>query len=332
MSINKVIYKDMVMRKYEEVRKLISHYFNQFTLVSSIDSSLFDEVDQSFLSLLSLSGICISSEEFKARKELLDLLKASKKIFFEVFNLETLEVKVFSDQEKYQLLFVDENKDVFPLFSIDLVKKENYIVSFNFDCLIESIARIMSCSYNEIKNILFNEYQLSILEIKNNKNEVKQKVKEIKNTISSLYKYHVDVLDEQLDLCEQKLLTKYHIIIEVGPSNIKKGQLTLVTIEKRIQIDENELLSYLKILKEDNMNKYYKASLANIVSYQKKCLTLDSLEKGNRFCCCLDSNCLKQLENKIDTSSLYISFSGVKFSKKCIVCQNKANSIIFSGK
>ena len=32
------------------------------------------------------------------------------------------------------------------------------------------------------------EYQLSILEIKNNKNEVKQKVKEIKNTISSLYK------------------------------------------------------------------------------------------------------------------------------------------------
>ena len=128
MDTNKVIYKDMVMYKYEEVRKLISCYFSQFTLVSYIDESLLDKEEKSFLSLLSLSGIHISTEEFTARKILFDLLKFSKKIFYEVFNLETLEAKVLDSCEQYQLLFVDENKNVYPLFSIDMFEKEYFIV------------------------------------------------------------------------------------------------------------------------------------------------------------------------------------------------------------
>ena len=67
MSTERRIYRNLVMRKYEEVRSLISQYFNHFTLVSDIDSSLLKE-EGDYLSLLSLSGLSISNEEFKARK------------------------------------------------------------------------------------------------------------------------------------------------------------------------------------------------------------------------------------------------------------------------
>lgn len=331
MSTERRIYRNLVMRKYEEVRSLISQYLNHFTLVSDIDSSLLKE-EGDYLSLLSLSGLSISNEEFKARKVLLDLLKASKKIFYEVFNLETLEAKVLKGNEEYQLIFIDGNFNAHVLVTLGLVKEENYLVSFNYDLLVENIDKILSCSYANYRNITFSENQIAILEIKNNKNEVKQKVKEIKSLISSIYTYKVEELNSQVEECEKELLDQYHIIIEVGPSNVKKKQLTLVTKDSRIQIEETELLEKLNSLKEENTLKYYKASLSSIISYQKKALDVKLLSVGNRFCCCLDQDCLSLIEEKLNTNRFYLSFSGAKFSKKCIVCQKNATSIIFGVK
>ena len=326
-----MIYLNSTMRAYEKFRLLLTKVFHNFNLVSEIDESLFSNKGDYF-SFITLEGVSIYEEEFSSRKKLLDLLKVLKKLFYEAFNVEVIEAKKYGKREIYSLLFVDENKESYELVKFELSNINNlFIINYSVLNLIEHINKIISSRYNNLSCFEFNEKQIAILIIQKNKEGVLSKVKKIKEELSE-YKFKVyDSFDNLLDK-ENALLKDYSLVIEIGPGNIRKKQITIIDKTNKYQIEEDILLTKVKSLIEEMNKKFYQASLKNVLSYNSKCVEFSKLSVGNRFLVCEDKSCLKQIENQLKTKDFYQPFAGIKFSKKCIICSKEANNIIFATK
>lgn len=326
-----MIYSNLTMRAYEKFRSLLTKVFHNFNLVSEIDESLFTNKGDYF-SFITLEGSSIYEEEFSSRKKLLDLLKVFKKLFFDAFNIEVIEAKKIDQKEVYSLLYIDRNKDSYELVNLKLTKQNDlYVIRYSFNNLIEHIYRIISKEYNDISCFEFVENQIAILVIQKNKEGVLTKVKKIKEELNE-YRFKVfDSFDNLFDK-ENELLNDYPLIIEIGPGNIRKKQITLIDKTNKYQIEEETLLIKVKSLIEEMDKGRYQSSLRNVLEYNSKCIDLEKLMIGNRFLVCENDSCLKQIKSKLETEDFYQPFTGVRFSKKCIICSKEAKNIIFATK
>ena len=323
---NKEIYLNQVIYKCEEIRNLILKTFiNDFIFVSKIDLNLIPfKANKIYFSFDSYRGVCKFDDEFSARKKLLDIMKFFKKCFFDCFDVETIEVEVVGERGSYELLFSDDLNQSHLLLTLSL---SNDLLDFSLIDLEKNIYIIISNAYDGFLSWDRSKNPLVILTIQ--KNKIASEIKRIKE---QLINEEFLVIDEVTNLSkmEEKLINEGHLLlIEVGPSNVKKQQLTLVTDELKRQIPINDLLLEINKVKDASRKHYYQLSLKKVLNFNKKVVNFDDLINGNRFCCCLEKTCLSKIQDKIKFKKLYYPFTNLRFSKKCIVCQKEGKNIIF---
>lgn len=322
------LYLEEITYNLERVRDYLKTNLSNFSLLES--DNLFDFIDLfnhgSYFSLYELKGFFYENDEIQARKKLMDLLKFFKDLFKELFAVETLEAKKIIEQEEYSLLLVGHDRTI-ELLSLKLMRKDNYVTLISLDNFKEKISNLFDLNFNNLYSFSSSLYQIGFSLIQNNKPEVNKAYHEIVNLIS----YKSILLGKKSYLDLESGFLKMHIpfLIEIGPSNLKKHQVTLISQFERKQINIDDFKMEIKKSIEENQKLFYQKSLKLVIDYQKKINNLIDLKDGNRFCLCDDSNCFNKVQEQVESNKLYHSFSNLGFTKKCIVCNKPSKNIIF---
>ena len=114
---------------------------------------------------------------------------------------------------------------------------------------------------------------------------------------SKIKKYKVKLYcDDYLKIRETACQKEVPLIIEIGPSNVKKNEVTIITKyeNKQMAVDnlENEIDSIIKDI--DTIN--HKQSMKKVMQVQKKQDDLENLKIGQMFCLCDDPNCREKIK------------------------------------
>ena len=328
---NKITYLEEVTYNIERIRTYLKRSLKDFSFISSFDASLLlDNFDnKNFISLDSFEGLIIEEDEMKVRKTLLDLLKLFKNMFKDLFYIETIEAMKKSELEEYSLIMLDEEMNSYEVVTLTLNKVDKIYASFRFNELYNTIYKLISSQKEN--DIPFDSayIKIAISLIQKTKNGV---VKTSKELIEELKDYKVEVIDEEnyIEARSETLKDRIPLIIEIGPSNVRKEELTLISKLGRNQIKRVDVVEEIQKLSKLLNEEYYKKSFRNVLKYQAKCLHLEKLENGNRFCLCEDPNCINKVLDKTSSKTIYHTFSNVRFSKKCIVCAKEAKNIVFT--
>ena len=323
---DQILYLEPVTSNVERIRTYLKDNLKDFSLYTGDESLVLNFKKGDYLNLNEFLGFSFDEDEIKLRKKLLDLLKLFKNMFKELFFIETIEAKKISEVETYSLILLDDELVSYEVVTLTL--EDNHI-TFRFDNLYEIIYNLLL--YRKGNQVAFDSSyeKIALSLIQKNKNNVLQHAKQVKETLSN---YNVAIFDSDNYLEFEEFALKNHIplVIEIGPSNVRKNELTLISKFGKKQINKDNLIEEVELIKKQINEDYYKQSFKNVLAYQKKCLKLEDLEKGNRFCSCLSPDCLKEVQNKNQSKTFYHTFSNVRFSKKCLVCGKEARDIIFS--
>ena len=322
---NQKIYLEDVNENVERIKDYLKKSLKDFSFIHGFSISLLlnNYQEGNFFSLDSFQGLVLEQDEIKARKILLDLLKLSKNMFKDLFFIECIEAKKEKELEEYSLILLDDDQRSYEVLTLDLIKEDRIYVSFKYNELYEVIYHLIS-SYkgNDLPfDASFTKIAFSL--IQRTKNGVMKTCKELQEELVS---YRSTILSEEnyLEAREEISQEGIPVIIEIGPSNVRKEELTLITKLGRIQIQRSEVKEEIEKVRKLLNEEYYKKSFKSTLKYQAKCLDFDKLNSGNRFCLCEDPNCLNKVLEKTDSKNLYHTFSNVRFSKKCIVCSKEA--------
>ena len=265
------------------------------------------------------------NNEINARSSLMDILKRIENLLRDKYQLEAYACKLFSDKEEYHLYF--DIKDKTYLFtSISLEQIDNdYYIEGSFPSLNENLEVITN-------NIVLVDClnQVGILKIRYNEEGISKKANEISETLTKNNISNIIIKGEGgFYQNEEKIFNDLiPIIVEVGPSNSKKHQLTLVSFLGRQQIDENEYLEKINLLREEIKKVTSSSSLDEIFKKRTKQKDLNELKLSQKVTCCLNPDCVDTISQKVGANEIIIPFNQIPFANKCIVCLNNAREII----
>lgn len=316
------LYLKEVTYNYERIREYIKNNLSSFTFISSVSEIEFlrDRLEKEFFSLDELSGLIFEENEHLLRNKLLDILNLFKVMFSTLFSIECVEAKE-ADNENYSLLCVVDNsfKEV---VSLRIENNAGYIIFSN--------TKEILCQLLEKEDLSFFSYyyQIGLSLIQGNKPSVIALKKVIESKIK---KYKVKLYcDDYLKIRETACQKEVSLIIEIGPSNAKKNEVTIITKyeNKQMAVDnlENGIDSIIKDI--DAIN--HKQSMKKVMQVQKKQDDLENLKIGQRFCLCDNPNCREKIKCKLNVNTLYQSFLNISSNKKCIVCKNPSSKVFFS--
>ena len=333
ISDQETIYLEEVTYNVEKIKDYLKKALIGFHMVYGSLSNKYSMILNrgEYFSLDYLNGIIIEEDEFITRKKVLDLLKLFKNMFKDIFHMETCEAKLFSNLEKYVLIGLDDSKESHILVEFLLEKENKNIATFTFENLNEKIAVIFKNYYSNQLPFDNAYHKILISLIQKNKPEVLKCLKEVKE-ILNCYLPIVTSKDNYLEVEEEVKKSHIPLLIEIGPSNVKKNQLTIISSLGKKQVLISNLLEEVLKLKEELNYSFYQRSFKEILIYQRKVMNLEEIKEGNRFCLCLDQKCVNQVESLFPNKRIYHTFSNLCFSKKCIVCNQEARNIVFLSK
>jgi hypothetical protein len=319
----------------EETTYQYIKFMKSFLTLSFSYSKTLDFTKEDLINLNKLNTLYINMNEFNflgmyekeiiARNVIMDLLKRTENLLREEFLVEGYAGKVLEDNETYNLYFDIQDKTyLFLTISLEKYDDKFYIsgnyfdLKNNLDVITKNITQVDCLNEVAILKIKYNEEGVSkqALEIQETLNK-----NNISNTIikgeGGFYQNEEGILNSLIPL-----------IVEVGPSNIKKHQLTLVSKLGRIQIDEEkyleEIVNLLAKLKKNEQNN----SLNDIFTKRVKQKNFDLLKVNEKLTCCLNPNCVSKIKEKTQCSKIIIPFNQNPFTNQCIVCLNNAREII----
>lgn len=326
---NSSIYLDEITLAYEMLREELKRRIEKnYHLVSKISSKLYDVFSEgSFFSLNDLKGLIIEDSEIEARNKLMDFIVLIKEIFKKTFSTETFEAKVFSKKEEYYIFVINDQMESYSLVKLNLAYNDKYIVKMAFNKFGDFFNWYKTTQNKRNAHFDSSWNQIALFCLKSNHNEVVHQAKVYKELLSD---YRISLVENDGDYIknEENLLDEnIPLIIEIGPRNVKKHQVCLITSKRKIIVDESELINQIEMMKREINDDFYSNSLKQVLSFSKKQTDINLLEKGNRFCICMCPECLKVVKEKTNANKLFIPFTKSIFSK-CVVCNNKAKEVV----
>lgn len=329
---DKTIYLEDIMFAYEQFVDKIKNV-DSFCYVSEIDSELLTIKDKIYFSLYQLKGLGSFKNEISARNEIMNLLMFIKTIMGEVFSIYPIEGMIDGEEDKYAIYLFDNYNSLQKIFEAQLIKEnDNYIIKFGFIDLKETIYHIIN---SEVKRFSFfsSKIQIGLLPIQKEKEGVMSSIKELKKELGRDYRVEIFSSTSSYLLDEKRLLELgIPLIIELGPSNLKKGQVTICTRNDKTQeslfmikdVIKEKGYQYDSLLKVDSLDK--------VIENQKKVENLFSIKEGNKFVCCKKRECIEKIKQDNEFKELVMPFSQVVNSSKCICCGDKGQSLFFGKK
>jgi hypothetical protein len=321
-------YLDEVTYQYDKFVKAILNATKDFSHSLSLDKENIlssNIIDKLYFNMDNFDFYGLFSKEIPARSTLMDILKRLENILREEYQLEGYAGKVYGDKETYHLFFdIDDSSFLFATISLEQID-DKYYLEGSFPSLKNNLEIIT-------KNVILVDclYQVGILKIKYNEEGVSKTSNEIseclsKNSISNIiikgeggfYQNEERIFNDLIPL-----------ILEVGPSNLKKHQLTLVSFLGRKQISEEDYLNEIIKLREEIKKITSSSSLDKIFKKRTKQKDLNELKLGHKVTCCLNPDCVNTIVQKVGADEIIIPFNQIPFANKCIVCLNNAREII----
>lgn len=325
-----LIYLQPVTLIYEQIREYLKSHLNNFDFISQIDSELMinNHLSGSFFSLNDFNGLVIEKEEIKARNQVMDLLSLFKKTIKDLFYLEAIDAKFVHSKEVYSVIIVGTSF-TYSLVDIKIEFLDQIIVNISFNNIFDFISSLLIDFKNQICPFNISNNQIGIALLQSNHPEVISMSKKIAHILSN-YRIHDYFINQNYLEEESKLLVENALIlVEIGPRNVKKNQVTLISkLEKNIVKFDDIESCLLKMINNLN-NEVYRNSLKRVFTFQKNQKEIDLLKKGNRFACCLDSNCVDKVKKQTGGEKIYQSFSNINSSNHCIVCGKIVSKTFF---
>ena len=315
------LYLKEVTYNYERVREYLKENLSSFTFVSNVSDIefLISCSEKEFFSLDHLLGLVFDNDERLLRNKLLDILNLFKSMFSTLFSIECIEAKE-SDNENYCLLCLIDNsfKEVVSL------RIDNCVGYIRFNDVKELIYNLLE---KESLSFLSYYYQIGLSLIQDNQPIVNSLKKEVESKLSKFKIIHYN--DNYLKTREKVHQNEVPLIVEIGPSNAKKREVTFVTKYETRQVSldnfESEISSLIKVV--DHL--CHKESIKKVIGAQKKQDDIEKLKEGERFCLCSNLECKREVEKKLENKKIYQSFLNVSSNKKCIICSNPSSKVFF---
>lgn len=325
-----IIYLQPVTLVYEQIREYLKSHLNKYDFISKIDFELMSKnhLNGCFFSLNDFNGLIIEQDEIRARNQAMDLLSLFKKMVKELFYLEAIDAKTADSKEKYSVIIVGYSM-TYSLVEIEIECLDQIFVHISFNNVLNFITSLLYDFRNQISPFNISNHQIGIALLQSNHPEVISMSKKIAHTLSN---YRIDnyLISQNYIEEESKLLDdSVSIIVEIGPRNVKKNQVTLISkLEKNI-VKLDEIDTYLLKMINNLNNEVYKISLKRVFIFQKNKKEINLLEKGNRFACCLDNNCIDKVKKQTGGEKIYQSFSNINSSNRCIACGKSVSKTFF---
>ncbi len=326
---NNLIYLDEITLAYEILRvELKKRIEKSYHLVSGIGPELQKNFSEgSFFSLNDLEGLIIKNSEIEVRNELMNFIILIKEIFKKIFSIETFDSKILSKKEEYHIFIINDQLESYSLVRLNLTCGNKYIVKIEFNNFLKFFNWYKTTQKK--RNVHFDSSytQIALFCLKSKHNEVIHQAKVYKELLKD-YRISLVVNDGDYVTNEEKLLDdNIPLIIEIGPRNISRHQVCLITSKRKIIVDDKDLINQIEIMRKEINDDFYSISLKQILLFSKKQTDINLIKRGNRFCICMCQTCLKVVKEKINANKVFIPFTKTLFSK-CIVCKKKAKEMI----
>lgn len=317
------LYLKEVTYNYERIREYIKNHLTSFTFISNISEVDFLRScsEKEFFSLDEFSGVIFDDSVQLLRNKLLDILNLFKGMFSTLFSIECVETKV-AENENYCLLCLIKSS----LKEVVSLRIDSNVGYINFLNIKEIISDLLE---NENLSFFSYFYQIGLSLIQENQPSVISMKKVIE---SKLTKFNVKIYcKDYIKTRERIYRNELPLIIEIGPSNANKNEVTIITKyeNKQVAVDklEKEIDSIIKDI--DVIN--HKESMKKVIQVQKKQEDLENLKIGQRFCLCDNPNCREKVNCKLNNKKLYQSFLNITSNKKCIICNKPSSKVYFAG-
>lgn len=272
------------------------------------------------------------SDENKARKGVLDFLSDIRNLFSGCFSLATMACKEVGESEKYRLFFLNpESKPVTVLRShltkegsearteIELPDVSGWIQEYRN--LLSTSACIPADSFPvSVGLVILNEEKATVGKYSE---EVYALLKE---------KYTVEILHAARNYREEEnrwLETGIPLIVEIGRIAAKKNQVILVGRERREPVPLESVMHEIERIDRLRRESFLDASFRRNAAWSENKTEFASLRPGNRFCCCLNPDCLNRIQTEKGFEIIAQPFSNRLFSEVCVVCKGKAKTCLF---
>lgn len=319
---------------YERFREQIKNILNknEICLVLDLPTEKKLQCGILYFSLNRWAGEGVFFDEFKARKKLLDFLSDVRKLCADSFSLATIDCKEIGEGETYFVLVLNSEKEPITLLTFRLsAEKKMVILRVEFPDVfgfIKQYRNLLSRS-SSVPSDSF-PVQVGVIVLNDEKETVKKYCEEICALLRE--KYTIEVLHLNQNYRDEEtrwLESGVPVIVEIGRIAAKNRHVILVGREERRIVPFDSTIEQIGRIGRINKENFFGASLKRNREWMEKVSDYSSLKQGNRFCCCLNSDCLNRIREDKGFQVIAQTFSDRLFSEECILCGKRAKACLF---